>query len=67
MEDYDEDFLVKTEKYLLDNSSDLSTTEKYSEICKEFGFEHIKKDNLGICGGRQFIAEHAEEIGRAHV
>jgi len=58
---YDKDFLDKPKKYLLDNSSDLETTERYSELCNEFGFEHIKKDNLGICGGRQFIAEHADE------
>ena len=55
---YDKDYINKTSKFLLDNSSDLSTTEEYSAICKEFGFEHIKKDNLGICGGRQWIAEH---------
>jgi len=61
MIDYDTDFLDKPKKFLLDNSSDLSTTEKYLELCKEYGFEHIKKDNLGICGGRQFIAEHADE------
>jgi len=58
---YDRNFLDKPKKYLLDNSSDLSTTEKYSELCNQHGFEHIKKDNLGICGGRQWIAEHAEE------
>ena len=58
---YDEDFLNKPKKFLLDNSSDLSTTEKYSELCNQHGFEHIKKDNLGICGGRQWIAEHASE------
>ena len=61
--EYDTDFLDKPKKFLLDNSSDLSTTEKYMELCEEYGFEHIKKDNLGICGGRQFIAEHAEENG----
>jgi len=55
---YDKDYLNKTSKFLLDNSSDLSATEEYSVICKEFGFEHIKKDNLGICGGRQWVAEH---------
>ena len=55
---YDKDYITKTKKFLLDNSSDLSTTEEYSVICEEFGFEHIKKDNLGICGGRQWIAEH---------
>jgi len=45
----------------LDNSTDLSTTPKYKEICDKYGFEHIKKDNLGICGGRQFIAEHFDK------
>jgi FkbM family methyltransferase len=61
MYSYDESFITRPKKFLLDNSSDLSTTEKYSELCKQHGFEHIKKDNLGICGGRQWIAEHADE------
>lgn len=59
--DYDEEFIFKTNKFLLDNSSDDSTFEEYRDLCQEFGFEHIKKDNLGICGGRQFIAEHFNE------
>lgn len=58
MLDYDANFIDKTQKYLLDNSTDLSTTPRYIELCNLYGFEHIKKDNLGICGGRQFIAEH---------
>ena len=58
---YDKDYILKTKKYLLDNSSDLSTTEEYLKICEEFEFVHIKKDNLGICGGRQWIAEHFNE------
>ena len=58
---YDGDYILKTKKFLLDNSSDLSTTEEYLKICEEYDFEHIKKDNLGICGGRQWIAEHFEE------
>jgi len=61
MEVYDMDYLNKTKKFLLDNSSDESTYERYSELCREHNFEHIKKDNLGICGGRQWIAEHFEE------
>ena len=64
METYDNDFITRPRrKYLLDNSSDLSTTERYGSVCEKYGYEHIKKDNLGICGGRQFIAEHAEENG----
>ena len=55
---YDKDYIYKTKKFLLDNSSDESTFNEYAELCEEFNFEHIKKDNLGICGGRQFIAEH---------
>ena len=61
MQMYDMDYLNKTKKFLLDNSSDESTYERYSELCKEHNFEHIKKDNLGICGGRQWIAEHFDE------
>lgn len=55
---YDKDFLDKPKKFLLDNSSDLSTTSQYKDLCDKYGFEHVKKDNLGICGGRQWIAEH---------
>jgi len=60
MLEYDSDFVHKTKKFLLDNSTDLSTTPLYKELCDEYNFEHIKKDNLGICGGRQWIAEHFE-------
>ena len=58
MNSYDKDYLLKTKKFLLDNSSDESTFDDYVKLCEENGFEHIKKDNLGICGGRQWIAEH---------
>ncbi len=58
MNEYDVNFLKKTRKILLDNSSDLTTTPEYQKICEEFNFEHVKIDNLGICGGRQWIAEH---------
>jgi len=61
MIEYDRDFIDKTKKYLLDNSVDLTTTPRYVELCEEYGFEHIKKDNLGICGGRQFVSDHFNE------
>jgi len=63
MQEYDNDFVVKPKWILLDNSTDLSTTEEYSELCKVYDIEHIKKDNLGICGGRQWISEDAEKRG----
>jgi FkbM family methyltransferase len=56
-------FFQHATKYVLDNSSDLTTTDEYVKICAEYNFTHIKKDNLGICGGRQFIAEHFDETG----
>ena len=55
---YDGDFLFKTKKFLLNNSTDLSTTPEYEKLCKEYNFEHIKKDNIGITGGRVFVADH---------
>lgn len=61
---YDRDFIDKPKKYLLNNSTDRTTDEQYIKICQEFDFEIIwKNENLGICGGRQFIAEHFEESG----
>jgi hypothetical protein len=58
MELYDKNFLLKTKKVLLDNSTDLQTNSEYENLCLKYDFERIKKDNIGICGGRQFIAEH---------
>jgi hypothetical protein len=57
----DPSFLNKPKKYLLNNSTDRTTDEAYAELCNKYGFEEIKKDNIGICGGRQFIAEHFDE------
>lgn len=61
MIEYDKNFIEKPKKYLLNNSTDSSTTIRYIELCQQYNFEHIKKGNLGICGGRQFIPKHAEE------
>ena len=49
-------------RILIDNSNDPSTYARYQELCDWFYFEHIKKEeNLGVCGGRQFAAEHFNE------
>jgi len=58
MLEYDSDFISKTKKFLLNNSTDLSTTPRYLELCEQYGFEHIKKDNIGITGGRVFFSEN---------
>jgi hypothetical protein len=62
MLDYDPDFISKPKKYLLNNSTDTKFFYEYEELCEEYGFEHINSgENLGICGGRQYIAEHFEK------
>lgn len=45
-------------KYVINNSLDPEVNEEYQQLFEEFGFEEFKKDNIGICGGRQFAAEH---------
>jgi len=59
---YDPNFIEKPKKFLINNSTDESTDEEYNELCEEYEFTQIRfKENLGICGGRQFIAEHADK------
>jgi hypothetical protein len=59
IEIYDNDFLTNTKKYLLNNSTDRATDERYTQICEKYGFTNIGNgENMGITGGRQFIAEH---------
>jgi len=59
---YDSNLIDKPKKYLLNNSTDRSTDKLYDELCEEFEFEQIKfPKNLGICGGRQYIAEHFDK------
>lgn len=59
---YDQNFLNKPKKFLIDNSTKCGTYSEYKSLCEYYGFTHLKmKENLGICGGRQFIAEHADE------
>jgi FkbM family methyltransferase len=60
---YDKNFIDKPKKFLINNSLNHDTDLEYKSLCQKYGFEEIKKNNIGICGGRQFIAEHAEENG----
>ena len=59
MMQYDANYIRQPKKYLLNNSTDKSTDAEYRSLCHEWGFEMIGTGtNLGICGGRQYIAEH---------
>ena len=60
-ENSDRDFLDKPRKILIDNSTDLSTGPEYQKIAEKYNLEIIKKDNIGIASGRQFVAEHFQE------
>jgi hypothetical protein len=53
----------KCKKVLINNSIDESMFAEYDSLCETLGFEEIHRDNLGVCGGRQFAAEHFEESG----
>jgi len=56
-ENNDKDFLNKTSKVLINNSTKNEYDEEYNQICGKYGFEQIKEGNMGICGSRQFAAE----------
>lgn len=50
--------LEKSNLILINNSDDPSTDQAYKELCLAHGIKEIKNGNLGICGGRQFAADH---------
>jgi hypothetical protein len=54
----DNRLLIKTKKVLINNSTDVSLFERYDRLCAKYAFEEIHLNNVGICGGRQYIAEH---------
>ncbi len=56
---YDEN-LLNTDKYLINNSDtkNQEVYDSYTKLCNEYGFTEIQEGNKGICGGRQYAAEH---------
>ena len=63
MVEYDESFITKTKKFLLDNSSDLSTTPRYKELCEEYGFEHCVHSTNGKIISYHPAKSAAEYVG----
>lgn len=51
------EFFEKPSWVLLDNSTDELAKSRNQELAKEWGFRYKSHGNLGICGGRQWIAE----------
>ncbi len=53
------EWLTKPKLYLLDNSTIVNSKDINKKIAEEHNFEYIDLNgNIGICGGRQFAAEH---------
>ena len=49
-------------KFIFDNSTDKKAMRANQEIAEAHGFEYIKMEgNIGICGGRQAVAEHFDK------
>lgn len=53
----------KCKKYVINNSTDPKVDARYQELFEEHGFEEFKFNNIGICGGRYFAAQHFAESG----
>lgn len=65
---YDKDFLDKTTKILLNNSTKDSLFSQYDSICEKYNFkEHFKYGNKGVCGSRQYAAEHFSNSGSRYM
>jgi hypothetical protein len=54
--------LDSTNKILINNTvkniDNLPIFKKYDEICNQYNMEHIQVGNMGICGSRQWAADH---------
>lgn len=66
-EKYDNNFLDKTNKILINNSTNESLFTEYDKIVEKYQFEQIRNGNLGICGGRQLAAEHFAKSDAQHM
>jgi hypothetical protein len=60
-------FLTTPRLYLINNSTYEKTRPEYDELCKQYKIECIHYgSNLGICGARQYAAEHFDASLAAH-
>jgi len=62
-EKYEPKFLSETQKIVINNSTDETLFNKYELICKQYNMVEIKQGNMGICGARQWAAEHFHRSG----
>jgi glycosyltransferase involved in cell wall biosynthesis len=67
IEKYNPELFSDTNKYLIDNSTDETTRPVFDNIAKKYGFEVIRKGNMGICGARQWAAKHFHDSGAKYI
>lgn len=67
IEKYNPELFSNTNKYLIDNSIDESTKPAFDDIAKKYGFEVIRKGNMGVCGSRQWAAQHFHDSGAKYI
>jgi hypothetical protein len=60
------DEFKEVKKYVINNSNDPNVDVEYKRIFQENNMEEFKFDNIGICGGRQFVAEHFDTTGHEY-
>lgn len=51
-------FIQNTKIYLINNTTDELLQCDYENIINQYGMTEIRMGNLGVCGGRQYAAEH---------
>ena len=57
-----EGLMTHPQKYIFDNSTDKEAARANQAIAEMHGFEYIPMEgNIGICGGRQAVAEHFDK------
>lgn len=66
-EKYDKNFLYKTKTFLINNTTKPELFIEYDKISNKYGFQEIRKGNIGVCGGRQLAAEHFAELGSKYM
>lgn len=67
IEKYNPELFRNTNKYLIDNSIDETTRPAFDLIAKQYEFEVIRKGNMGVCGARQWAAQHFHDSGAKYI
>lgn len=60
-EKYEPQLISKTQKILINNSTNNNVFPEYDKIVNKYNMLEIRQGNMGICGGRQLAAEHFAE------